>query len=388
MNANVIEERIADLSAALIKLRRNPRDHDNLDNIRDLLNFIVAGLATDRPVSRVIYTENTDKMFFGVIVMPCIVAEEIPKIFESTDPYIVKKVIVEIDSKLFDEAINLDIHEITALVVREVAHMVSDGYPMEEVKKNIDRFLVSTNQTLKISAVSQYQELLSFGIRDAMRKTVSIFEIEDKNKVITQFDEDLGIKDDLITAMKKLGMNGCLFGMNDTDNKHIVLSWVFRLYKDVLHKRIDAIEELKELMKMTPSYIEKIEFKTLIEHLCRIDDDSLLREGVFDKITGFFANQRAEYKRNGIRKYEEEFYNIQFDVQNCETQEEAMLALHRINSRMAVLDDYLYSEELTKQERDRWHSLYQNYNKLRHELSNKKIYANKTRLYVNYGMED
>jgi hypothetical protein len=55
---------------------------------------------------------------------------------------------------------------------------------------------------------------------------------------------------------------------------------------------------------------------------------------------------------------------------------------------MAVLDDYLTSEELSTADRKRWERLYSEYNKLRFGLSKNKIYANKTRLYVNYGMDD
>ena len=55
---------------------------------------------------------------------------------------------------------------------------------------------------------------------------------------------------------------------------------------------------------------------------------------------------------------------------------------------MAVLDDYLTSEDLSASDRKRWERLYSEYNKLRFNLSNNKIYANKTRLYVNYGMDD
>ena len=89
-----------------------------------------------------------------------------------------------------------------------------------------------------------------------------------------------------------------------------------------------------------------------------------------------------------MKKYEDDFFEIQFEVNNMETQEEAMLLLHRINSRMAVLDDYLTSEDLSAADRKRWERLYSEYNKLRFNLSNNKIYANKTRLYVNYGMDD
>ena len=174
----------------------------------------------------------------------------------------------------------------------------------------------------------------------------------------------------------------------DIDNKLIFLSWVIRLYKDVIHKRIDAINDLGASIKLTGSKIEKREMENIIARLSRIDDDSLLQEGALDYISDFFDKTRFDIKKNGMKRYEDDFFELQFEVNNMETQEEAMLLLHRINSRMAVIDDYLTSENLPVADRKRWEHLYNEYNKLRFNLSNNKLYANKTRLYVNYGMDD
>ena len=338
-------------------------------------------------VRDVLYTDNFDKMFFGVMVMPAMVADEVIKGIIEEEKVIIKQVYVELDSKLFDEALDLSIYEIAALIVREVAHMVADSSPMEQVKKDIDLYLFSTGQTLKLSDVSHYKEILSYGIRDAIRKSVSIFEISDRSKIVDSFDDELGIKEDLVSAMKKIDKNGYNWN-RDIDNKLIFLSWVIRLYKDVIHKRIDAINDLGAAIKLTGSKIEKREMENIIARLSRIDDDSLLQEGALDYISDFFAKTRFDIKKNGMKKYEDDFFEIQFEVNNMETQEEAMLLLHRINSRMAVLEDYLTSEDLSASDRKRWERLYSEYNKLRFNLSNNKIYANKTRLYVNYGMDD
>ena len=265
--------------------------------------------------------------------------------------------------------------------------MVADSSPMEQVKKDIDLYLFSTGQTLKLSDVSHYKEILSYGIRDAIRKSVSIFEINDKSKIVDSFDDELGIKEDLVSAMKKIDKNGYNWN-RDIDNKLIFLSWVIRLYKDVIHKRIDAINDLGATIKLTGSKIEKREMENIIARLSRIDDDSLLQEGALDYISDFFDKTRFDIKKNGMKRYEDDFFELQFEVNNMETQEEAMLLLHRINSRMAVIDDYLTSENLPAADRKRWEHLYHEYNKLRFNLSNNKLYANKTRLYVNYGMDD
>ena len=404
MTDEILQTKLGDLAGAIGKIKNNPKSVSAREEIRKTLNDIFIqprenfnrGSAVSHSnttghnhdvVRDVLYTDNFDKMFFGVMVMPAMVADEVIKGVIEEDKVVIKQVYVELDSKLFDEALDLSIYEIAALIVREIAHMVADSSPMEQVKKDIDLYLFSTGQTLKLSDVSHYKEILSYGIRDAIRKSVSIFEISDRSKIVDSFDDELGIKEDLVSAMKKIDKNGYNWN-RDIDNKLIFLSWVIRLYKDVIHKRIDAINDLGVAIKLTGSKIEKREMENIIARLSRIDDDSLLQEGALDYISDFFAKTRFDIKKNGMKKYEDDFFEIQFEINNMETQEEAMLLLHRINSRMAVLDDYLTSEDLSASDRKRWERLYSEYNKLRFNLSNNKIYTNKTRLYVNYGMDD
>ena len=404
MTDEMLQARLGDLAGAVGKLKNNSRSVAAKEDIRKILNDIFMqprenfnggsevrySNTTEHNhdvVRDVLYTDNFDKMFFGVLVMPAMIADDVIKGIIEEEKVTINQVYVELDSKLFDDALDLSIHEIAALIVREVAHMVADSSPMEQVKKDIDLYLFSTGQTLKLSDVSHYKEILSYGIRDAIRKSVSIFEINDKSKIVDNFDDELGIKEDLISAMTKIDKNGYNWN-KDIDNKLIFLSWVIRLYKDVIHKRIDAINDLGATIKLTGSKIEKREMENIIARLSRIDDDSLLQEGALDYISDFFSKTRFDIKKNGMKRYEDDFFELQFEVNNMETQEEAMLLLHRINSRMAVIDDYLTSEDLSAADRKRWEHLYHEYNKLRFNLSNNKLYANKTRLYVNYGMDD
>ena len=55
---------------------------------------------------------------------------------------------------------------------------------------------------------------------------------------------------------------------------------------------------------------------------------------------------------------------------------------------MAVIRDLLDTEDIDKSTRTKWQELYNRYDKLRGKVSQSKVYDNKTRLYVNYGMDD
>lgn len=382
-----LQEKIGDLMGAIINLRAHRGDPNILNDIKNCLNAIFTN-GGDIPVCRqVLYTNNTDKLFFGIIVMPNIEANDVVKMFISNERFTIPQVWVELDSKLFEDDLGLTNNEITALILREVSHIVADSRPVEEVKAEIDSYLLRTASTIKLSDSVHYKELLSFGVRDAIRKITSIFELPMDADPTDQFDRDMEINIDIKAAMDKIRKSG-INPNSEIDNKIIFLGWVLRLYKDVLSNRIPAIHYLNTMIKLTPSQIEAREFKTIIERLKRIDDDSLIREGVFDSLVDSISKMRFDMKRNGIKKYENDYYEIQFECNNLETQEDAMLMLHRINSRMAVLEDYLTSEELTKADYARWSGLYRKYAELRAELSKNKIYQNKTRVYVNYGMDD
>jgi hypothetical protein len=335
---------------------------------------------------QVIYTENHDKMFFGVCVMPIIPAKNIINIIQNDDKYIISEYYLELDSKLFDSGMALSYDEISAIILHEVSHLVTDSTPMELVKNNIDNYLLQRNETIKLTDSIHYIEILSYGIRDALRKVTSIFEAEE-NEIIDQFDIDCGNSELLKSAMSKISCNG--YNVNSPiDNKIVVLSWVMRLYKDVLHNRIAAIHTLKKGMEITASKLEHKEMSNIIRRLERIDDDVLISESFIDDIAQVFKRNVNKMKLNGIKSYEDDFYEIEFNVNNMETQDDAVLLLHQINSRMAVIDDFLTSEELDRVAYKRWMDLYNKYNNLRSTISKNKIYQNKTRLYVNYGFDN
>ena len=380
---NMVEQGVIDLNASIRALAVNPSEASStLNDIQIALNDL---FGPDANCKQVLYTENTDKMFFGICVMPIIPAKEIINILKGDDRYIISEYYVELDSKMFDTGLGLTFEEIGAIVTHDVGRVVTDATPIEEVKRNIDDYLLKQNDTIKLTESVHYIEILSYGIRDAIRKVTSVFEAEE-GKIITEFDIGCMIDRVLTSAMNKIAGNGYNWN-SDIDNKLIFLTWVMRLYKDVLCNRIDAIRTLKDGIEMSASKLEKKEMDNIIRRLERIDDDVLL-EGFMDDIIQGFSRTSKSMKLKGIQSYEDDYYEIEFNVNNMETQDDAVLLLHKINSRMSVIDDFLTSEELDKANYKKWSDLYSKYNKLRGDIAKNKIYQNKTRLYVNYGGND
>ena len=333
----------------------------------------------------VMYTNNTDNPFFGLVVMPVFDASMVYHIINGSSLCQVTDYYIEIDSKMVDVLVGQESYYLTALIVRNTSELLYDCSPIQQVRSMIDQYLVQTNSVIQYTDSIHYKEILLYGICDALRKITSIF---DNPAAIAP--NELSARYELITAdaMNKIKAAG-LLDMRGYDNTPIVmLSWALRLYNDILSNRIPARHTLKKAIKFTGSQIETKQYENLLRRIDRIDDYSLLHEGAFDAITDSIRNFFRQMKTNGVGKYEDDLYELQFEVNNCETQEEAMLLLHRINSRVAVIADYINTECETEREKKRWYKLLNEYNKLRGTLSKQKIYQNKTRLYVNYGYDD
>ena len=333
----------------------------------------------------VIYTINTDNPFFGMVVMPVFDASMVYDIINGSSLRRVTDYYVEIDSKMVDILVGKECYYLMAMIVRNTSEMLYDYRPIQQVRSMIDQYLVQTNSVIQYTDSIHYKEILLYGICDALRKITSIF---DNPGVLAPNELSAKFEDMIEHAMNKIKASG-LFDMQGYDTTPIVmLSWALRLYNDILSNRIPARHTLKKAIKFTGSQIEAKQYENLLRRIDSIDDYSLLHEGAFDAITDTIRNFFRQMKTNGVAKYEDDLYELQFEANNCETQEEAMLLLHRINSRVAVIADFINTECETEREKKRWWKLLNEYNKLRATLSKQRIYQNKTRLYVNYGYDD
>ena len=94
----------------------------------------------------------------------------------------------------------------------------------------------------------------------------------------------------------------------------------------------------------------------------------------------------SQMKRNGLRSLEDDLYEYNMRLRNVETQDDAILLMRQINSRMSILEDYLRDEpDLDEKERKRWEDCYQQYLDLRTALSKKTVYNKKMYgLFVDY----
>ena len=380
LDTNDILAEIGEINLSVINLKAKPGNKIELNKIKDCLNKIFP----DSKCVDVIYTVNTDKMFFGIVTLPILSPNEILNIMTSDEDSKIATYKVELDSKLFCETIDLSVDEITALIVHEAARLVNDYYPINNARYLIDKAVLDYGITLKMSEYVPYIEIIGYGIKEAARRSVSIFE---NNYLVPYYlDETYELTDSLRRAITKLENKGNLWD-TEVDNKSIIIKWVVRLYTDILKYRIMSLHTLEKGIELTGSVLVVNEMKNMVKKLHRIDDYSLMQEA--SSIINFFndskkANLSAldRFKANGIKNYYDDFYEIQFEVNNMDNDRGTAVALlHKINSRMSVIDDYISTEpELNLQTKKRLADLYYKYDELRGNIASQKLKSPQTLL--------
>ena len=117
-------------------------------------------------------------------------------------------------------------------------------------------------------------------------------------------------------------------------------------------------------------------------------DDSSILESVFDDVKLKYQSMTKKFTMSSIKDIEEDYYDYAVTLQNVNDEDDALLLLHKINSRMSVIDGVLNDDnpQITDRERKAFVDLYQRYNQLRNDVVAKKVYKrNYRRIYVNYG---
>ena len=196
-----------------------------------------------------------------------------------------------------------------------------------------------------------------------------------------------GYGQELSDALKKISKNGFLINKNVKD-KMIVLSWVLRLYKEVKFRRIPALRTLRKGQEMTASKLEIKQMKKVEDSLKRIDDSSLLEaSGFIDSVKQKIDAGRKAITYRGIKSFEDELYEYSMRVKNIYDEDDALVLLRSLNTKISILSDYVTNEQMSEKERERWYKILDQYYKIRDELSKKKLYKYDYRapvIQVNY----
>ena len=367
-------DRYEDLLNAIDAVKESPTS-DHVEELRLGLNKILDTFGDKTECIGMVYTQNLDKLFFGLYVMPSIPCDTVINIITGDNKYIIKQFYLELDSRLFGLDLALTTPEIAALILHDTMAITGSSAPVEEVKRAIDRYLKDNHEILKLSDSIHYKEILSFGFRDAIRKYTTIFEksvYDTEDNLVNDYMDWLKYNDILKNAFDKIDRMG--FNYNrEVDNKFLTLSWVLRNYKDLKHNRIPAIKTLDKCQSLTPSQIEKKELNNMLRRITRIDDNALLEATVLNE-----ANNRNLYKRLSLvdapKKCKQKCDALAIHVNNVDQEPDTIPDLiHSVNNQMTMIDDYIMSkEDISDIELKQWNGMFKQMAKFRTRLENRK----------------
>ena len=327
--------------------------------------------------SNVLFTNNIDKMFFAVKVNPTITDTDIAKIILGTDEVQLTRYAVEIDTKIFQY---VDATAVTCYLIEEIASIMSTN-TIENVRGTLDLVLAGTDDSIEIKSSLYYSQLLIFGVKDTMQKVASLIYKPTEAVGNNIYSQTFEIKDILIDTLTKIRSG--IFGDHDitVSPKLGVLRWVLDTYRDI-NTNCVAMEDILKTAKLeTGSVLMQKEIDLTIKSIRRAMSEVLIESTpLLEAFKGFSLFKGL--KQNGLRSIEDDLYEYKIRIKNCEDQDEAMYILRQINTRISILEDYIYNtSDITEQEVSRWRSVIDSYRELRIELSKRKI-GNKK----NYGI--
>lgn len=328
----------------------------------------------DSTCNQVIFTKNTDKLFFGMTTYCNISTSDVVECVMGDHPVRIKEYSIEMDSKLLE--IGLTSRELTAVLLHEVGHIVNDSTPIDEVRKAVDRYIAEYNTVVNLHYKDDSAYIFRFAVQDSIRKAKSLFTRTDEEILADEFVFRCGYGEELEKAFKKIRSSALTINKN-VSNKFIALQWAFQIYKNIGIHRLGAIKTLNKVKSLTGSELEKKELDMIIKGL---NGRKNVTESSIELIRETTKNSLPEkLRRKGLRSIEEDIYEYQMRIRNVDDEDEAIVLMRQINSRMSILDDYIYnSQNIDNKELERWHKLYDKYDLLRQELSKKTIYNNKS----------
>ena len=194
---------------------------------------------------------------------------------------------------------------------------------------------------------------------------------------------EFGLNRALQNAIGKIIANGAK--PDEIDKTSMLISWYFSHYKDLKNSR----QYQYMLRNCISTESSKLIQLMLMLSLKEIDGVTTSDDRYFKSKYMTESTKRKgllyQMKKNGLRSIEEDLFEYNMRLRNLETQDDAILLMRQINSRMSILEEYLDTEELDEKDRKRWEDCYKKYLELRDALSKKTVYNKKMYgLFVDY----
>lgn len=359
--------------------QRHTATPSDLKVLKDELNKFFK----DSTCKEVLYTNNTDKMFFGMKIIAMIDADDIYDYLVEDEPVRIGKYIIEIDSHLLNPVLDLTERELLAMILHEVGHMVGDATPVENARRELNSYLAANKDHIRIAQSIHYKEFLAYGLKDYLSKQQSMFYTSDSSEILAdEFAMSYGFSNDLSHAYSKITSNNMKLYENSEVSKFAVFAWTLNLYNNLKSRRVGALHTLARAKQLTGSRLEKLELDNVMRRIKRIDDDILVEAS---SIHSKLREKLKKHRLNNMRTIDSTMYELSMQIRNVEDEDDALYLMRQLNNNIAIIDEYKNSPDCDNQEVQKWNNLMDKFIQLRDKLSSTVVYKNKTYgIFVQY----
>lgn len=359
--------------------QRHTATPSDLKVLKDELNKFFK----DSTCKEVLYTNNTDKMFFGMKIVAMIDADDIYDYLVEDEPVRIGKYIIEIDSHLLNPVLDLTERELLAMLLHEVGHMVGDATPVENARRELNSYLAANKDHIRIAQSIHYKEFLAYGLKDYLSKQQSMFYTSDSSEILAdEFAMSYGFSNDLSHAYSKITSNNMKLYENSEVSKFAVFAWTLNLYNNLKTRRVGALHTLARAKQLTGSRLEKLELDNVIRRIKRIDDDILVEAS---SIHSKLREKLRKHRLNNMRTIDSTMYELSMQIRNVEDEDDALYLMRQLNNNIAIIDEYKNSPDCDTKEVQKWNNLMDKFIQLRDKLSSTVVYKNKTYgIFVQY----
>lgn len=355
------------------------RDTDYNKKVQAVLNQIFG----DGSCYSMYLTNNIDRPLFGIRVNPIIEQNTAIDIIFGENPVELVSYSAEIDLSLFK---NYDPMEVAAYLVEDIASVLNP-HIIDSVRALFDLTITGEGKTVSVQNSIAYTQILIFGIKDIIHKITSLLYKDVSMIGANDYSKTYETGEILTEIAGRL--RNTVFESQDVAAapKLGILQWCIMIYDELADHYRNAECTLKEAICLTGSVLEQNEAKKTLACIQKAVNEVVAENAA--KYDNFCESFFGRLRKNGLRSIADDLYEFRIRLKNCEDIDEAMYILHQINSRIAILEDYIDSEDISNAERNRWQALIAEYIMLRAELSKKKIgNAKQYGVFVDYDKLD
>lgn len=338
------------------------RDKNSLEKLRRELNsFFKDSFCKD-----ILYTNNTDKLFFGMCVTTIFDDNTVFNILSDTDNNSNTQYILEVDSKLLD--LGLSTKEFVAILLHEIGHVVNNTQGVDAVKNYLNIYLAKNRESIDAKKVAKCLPIFKYAISNSITKLTSLFYKDYEEVIADEFVIACGYGQYLESGMKIIISSIGSLNKTANVNKLIALQWALRIYKDFSIRRVNVLQTLRNIEPSLATQTDKKHVKSIINTVSNPIHES------FDT-REFFKERERKHIRKSIKNFENDYYDILLRAKNTQDYNESLTLLRKVNSMISLLEDFISSEKIDN--KDKWFDIIDKFKELRELLSNKEVYKDK-----------